>query len=162
MRMTGGPRSAPAARNESQAAAARQTAARTRRRCTHHSFAPLKTSLRSNDSGSWSVKVVSAFPKHRLLFADKPWSNRRFGPQRINSDPFWVWAEKFWKKSPNMHRLWHINLIALRAPPGSWGIVLSWEALKWKSGEGGDFNFSGWFPLPLGGIARGRGVVAGQ
>ena len=46
--------------------------AHTRRRCTRHSFAPLQTSLRSNDSGSWSVNVVSAFRKHRLLFADKP------------------------------------------------------------------------------------------
>ena len=56
-------------------AAARQTAARTRRRCTRHSFAPLKTSLSSGDSGSWAVRLYRHFPKHGVLIADKPRTN---------------------------------------------------------------------------------------
>ena len=75
MRMAGTPRSAPAARNESHAAAARQTAARTRRRCTRQSFAPLKTSLRFGVSGCSAVEVVSVIAKHVVLIADKPRSN---------------------------------------------------------------------------------------
>ena len=31
------------------------------------------------------------------------------------------------------------------------------EALKWKSGEGGDFNFSGWFALSVGGCSARQG-----
>ena len=94
-------------------AAARQTAAHTRRSCTRHSFEPLRTSLSFGLSGSWAVRLYRSFPKHGVLIADKPQAKLTISTSKKKIEPFLGLGRFFSEKKPELSRLWHINFQAL-------------------------------------------------